>query len=56
MIKRFLLAATDENFTDQECQRALAETCDVLAREYPKLTPRALDNLIWQYQRASQDL
>jgi hypothetical protein len=51
MIKRFLYSATGEQLTDDECQRALAEACAVLAKDYPNLTPRALDNLIWKYQR-----
>ncbi len=52
MVKRFLYSATGEQLSDDECQRALAEACAVLAKDYPNLTPRALDNLIWKYQRA----
>jgi hypothetical protein len=51
MIKRFIYAATGEQLADDECQRALTEACAVLAKDYPRLTPRALDNLIWEYQR-----
>jgi len=51
MIKRFLFAATGEHFSDDACQSALEGACRDLARDYPGLTPRALDNLIWNYQR-----
>ncbi len=51
MVKRFLFSATGEQLSDDECQRALAETCAILAKDYPNLTPRSLDNLIWKYQR-----
>ncbi len=51
MIKRFLYSATGEQLSDDECQRALAEACAVLAKDYPNLTPRSLDHLIWEYQR-----
>ncbi len=52
MVKRFLYSATGEYLSDDECQRTLAEACALLAKDYPNLTPRALDNLIWKYQRA----
>ena len=51
MVKRFLYSATGEQLSDDECQRVLAETCAMLAKDYPNLTPRSLDNLIWKYQR-----
>jgi len=51
MIKRFLFAATGENLSDDECQQALLEVCEILKQDQPALTPRALDNLIWNYQR-----
>lgn len=51
MIKRFLFVATGENLSDDECQSVLEGACRELAKEYPGLTPRALDNLIWNYQR-----
>ena len=51
MIKRFLFAATGERLSDEECQELLAGACAELKRENPELTPRALDSLIWAYQR-----
>jgi hypothetical protein len=51
MIKRFLFAATGEDLSDDECQSVLEGACRELAKDHAGLTPRVLDNLIWNYQR-----
>jgi hypothetical protein len=51
MIKRFLFAATGENLSDDACQSALEGACRELAKDHAGLTPRALDSLIWNFQR-----
>jgi hypothetical protein len=54
MIKRFLYLAMGLNLTDEECQEAIVEACRLLKQEYPTITPRLLDNLIWNYQRGTK--
>lgn len=51
MIARFVQAATNLWLTRDELQCAIVGACALLARDYPHLTPRLLDNLIWKYQR-----
>jgi len=51
MIKRFVYRATSKTFSVAETTALLRKTCQLLAQEYPGLTPRKLDHLIWQYQR-----
>jgi hypothetical protein len=51
MINRFVYKATGKSFGMEETTELLRETCKALAQEHPGLTPRTLDNLIWQYQR-----
>lgn len=51
MIGRFVQAALGRSLGVEETAVLLAETCALLAQTYPSLTPRKLDNLIWEYQR-----
>lgn len=51
MIGRFVQAALGRSLGVEETAVLLAETCALLAQTYPNLTPRKLDNLIWEYQR-----
>ena len=51
MINRFVFNATGKSFGIEETTKLLIETCKELAKEYPGLKPRSLDNLIWQFQR-----
>jgi len=51
MILRFIEAAIGRPASIDECQPLLVQTCQILAIDFPQLTPRKLDNLIWQYQR-----
>ena len=52
MILRFLESIVKKPVGIDRAQALLAEACHVLEPEHPGLTPRALDNAIWQYQRA----
>ena len=51
MINRFIYTATEKSFSVEEATELLVATCQELTKEYPKLTPRTLDNIIWNYQR-----
>jgi len=51
MINRFVYNATGKSFSVEETTELLIEICNILAQEYPALTPRTLDNVIWRYQR-----
>lgn len=50
MIARFIERATDQRYNSDTMTGLLLETCHLLQREYPFLTPRTLDHLIWAYQ------
>jgi DNA repair protein RadC len=51
MIFRFLAEALGRTPTVYEAQELLSAACQQLVQTYPNLTPRTLDNAIWQYQR-----
>ena len=52
MICRFVAEAIGKPSVPPECARtAVIDACSVLADEFPNLTPRLLDHLIWSYQR-----
>jgi hypothetical protein len=53
MIRRFVAGAAGlpDVSPDTACDAVVA-ACGNLAREFPNLTPRLLDHLIWSYQRA----
>lgn len=51
MVQRFVLSATGRKLGPEELQSLLVATCDVLVRDYPDLTPRSLDHLVWKHQR-----
>lgn len=51
MILRFIEAATGNQPSIEESHTLLVEACAILAEEFPHLTPRTLDHLIWRYQR-----
>jgi hypothetical protein len=51
MIGRFIRSATNKDFSVDEMHRAIVAAAKILSSEYPHLTPRLLDNLIWNYQR-----
>ncbi len=52
MIARFIQAAINKTFSVQHSHDVIVGTCQLLAVDYPQLTPRLLDNLIWRYQRS----
>lgn len=52
MINRFVYTATGKSFGVEATTELLVETCQELAKNYPGLTPRTLDNMIWEYQRS----
>jgi hypothetical protein len=51
MITRFILSATGKSLSIEESQTAVVGACEILVEDYPHLTPRMLDHLIWEYQR-----
>ena len=54
LVKRFLYQAGGERLTDGQCLAALREVHAELVRDYPELTPRALDSLIWEALRKAE--
>jgi hypothetical protein len=50
MISRFIRSATNKNLSVEEMHQAIVSAVKILSAEYPHLTPRLLDNLIWNYQ------
>lgn len=51
MIQRFLESVLQRPVKISESQRLLSDAVEELKVDYPSVTPRLLDNLIWQYQR-----
>jgi hypothetical protein len=51
MIQRFLESLLQRPVKISESQGLLSEAVEELKIDYPNMTPRLLDNLIWQYQR-----
>jgi hypothetical protein len=51
-VLRFLKTATGKNFSIENAQALLVAVCEPLRSQYPLISPRELDHLIWQYQRA----
>jgi hypothetical protein len=52
MIHRFLYAALGRNLTIEECHHAIIGAHSLLVQDYPALTPKSLDHLIWRYERS----
>ncbi|CAM3055438.1 hypothetical protein [Flavobacterium frigoris] len=51
MIIRFLESISEENVSLSDCQIILAEVAKKLQKNGFDITPKKLDNLIWNYQR-----
>lgn len=51
MITRFIEKATGKSYSTEEITILIIGVCDLLVKDYPNLSPRMLDNLIWNYQR-----
>lgn len=54
MVARFIWAATQRQMTVDQIHHVIVGAAKVLSADYPSLTPRRLDHMIWNYQR-SQD-
>lgn len=46
--------ACGEDVTNDECQILFQETVEILQKEYPMLTVRSLDGIIWSYYQAKR--
>jgi hypothetical protein len=51
MVTRFIWSATGKEYTVEEMHLGIVGAAKVLNADYPQLTPRLLDSLIWNYQR-----
>lgn len=52
MICGFVAAATEsQNVSASAAEAAIVAACGILKPDFPNLTPRLLDHLVWQYQR-----
>ena len=51
MINRFIEERTGKKLSISESQELIEKTQKILSKEYDNLTPRLLDNLIWNFQR-----
>lgn len=47
-IHRCILEACGEDVTDKECQEIIENAANILKRDYPNLTVRKLDGVIWK--------
>ncbi|MBB6055371.1 hypothetical protein [Tolumonas osonensis] len=52
MIIRFLESALNRPVNLNEAVTLVRQACDELKKKYDFMTPKILDNLIWQYQRS----
>jgi hypothetical protein len=52
MVLRFLAASLGRPVSSEEAVRLVAGAVAQLRAQYPTVTPRLLDHLIWEYQRA----
>lgn len=50
-IGRFLKRCLDAQSTPEEAQFLISSACEMLLTKYSDLTPRLLDNVIWNYER-----
>jgi hypothetical protein len=51
MIQRFLFSALGRNLNIQDSHDIIIGAHGLLVQDYPSMTPKSLDHLIWQYQR-----
>jgi hypothetical protein len=51
MVARFIKSATGKEYSVEDMHLAIVGAAKVLKKEYPNLTPRKLDSLIWNFQR-----
>ena len=50
-IHRCIVNACGSDVSDEECQTIFTEAVDILSKQYPYLTVRKLDRIIWQAYR-----
>jgi hypothetical protein len=50
-IMSFLQRCLNRGTSLDEAQFLLTTACEILRPEHPRLTPRLLDNLIWNHER-----
>jgi hypothetical protein len=51
MIRRFVYKILGRDLSDDDLHDAVVGAHGVLVGEYPELTPKSLDHLIWRYER-----
>ena len=51
MIDRFIKSAINKNLDLDDSQSLIMDSIHLLNKDFPQITPRLLDNLIWSYQR-----
>ena len=51
MINRFIEERIGKKLSIAESQELIEKTQKILSNKYENLTPRLLDNLIWNFQR-----
>ncbi len=51
MINRFIEAAIGKKLDLDDSQNLIKESMGSIQKDYPQITPRLLDNLIWSFQR-----
>jgi len=54
MIKRFIANIINREISEQQTEFGLKYVCQRLNEKHAEITPRLLDNLIWNYQRAKR--
>ena len=52
MLERFTKNATGKTLDLDEIMEVIVKACAVLKTDYPSLTPKSLDHIIWNYQRS----
>jgi len=52
MVARFIHSATQKSYPVEAMHQAIVEAARQLQAEYPRLIPRLLDHLIWNFQRS----
>lgn len=51
MVERFIASAIGHKLNEEESVSALQQAQRILVKDFPGLTPRTLDSIIWNYQR-----
>ena len=51
MVIRFIEDALGRTVKVDDCHPLLVGVCEMLKVEYPELTPRSLDHILWKFQK-----